>query len=139
MKGLALDLCQIRHARTDGADAVQEVQAVATGDLVVAVDLNGGEEGVDGGAKPGHGGHGGGEILGCHGGGDGGFGLIEGREKGAFFVSFRKLRIGAKGVFDAVLLFGLSQDGVGAFVTLQEVRAVFGFEEGGQRLPDFPH
>ena len=112
---------------------MQQVEAVAADDLVIRIDLNGGEEGVNRRAQGGHGGHGGGEIFLCHRRGDGSFGRVEGREERAFFVGFREFHIRAEGIFHAVLLFGLRQDGVGAFVALQQVRAVFGFQEGCQR------
>jgi hypothetical protein len=49
-ESLAVDFGQVCNARADGADAVQQVQAVAADDVVVRVDLDGGEEGVDRGA-----------------------------------------------------------------------------------------
>ena len=135
--GLAVNFRQVSHARADGADAMQQVQAVAPDDRVVGIDLNGGEEGVDGRAKLGHRGHRGGEIFGAHGGGDLRFGCVEGGKQGAFFVSLGEFRIGPVGVFDAVFGFRLAQDGVGAFEALQQVRAVFGFQEGRERLGAF--
>jgi hypothetical protein len=111
---------------------VKQIQAVAAHDLVVGIDLNRGEEGINRGAEFGHCLHRGGEILGRHGGGNGGFGQIKGGEEGALFVSFSEFDVCAEGVFDAVLSLGLAENRVGAFVALQEVGAIFGFEEGGK-------
>ena len=110
MEGSAFDLGEIRDLLARGADAVQQVQAVAADDLVVGIDLHGLEEGVDGGAKARDGGHGGGEILGLDRGPDRRFGGVEGGEKGAFLVGFGEFHVGAEAVFDAVLFLGLRQD-----------------------------
>ena len=59
----AFDLREISDLAARVADARQQVQAVAAQDLVVAVDLDGLEEGVDGRAQRGDGGHGGSVYL----------------------------------------------------------------------------
>ena len=58
---------------------MQQVQTVAAGDLIVAVDLNRREEGVDGRAQARDGRHGGGEVFRGDGGLDRGLGGVEGQ------------------------------------------------------------
>ena len=130
--GSAFHLGQIGHARTDGTDAVEQVQPVAADRLVVGIDLNGLEKGVDRGAERGHRRHRGGEVFRFHGRGDDGFRSVEGREQGAFFGRFGEFDVRALGIFNAVLLFRLRQDRVGALEALQQVRAIVGLEEGGE-------
>ncbi len=125
-------MVKIRDGQADRADARQQVQAVAADHRAVGVDLHGGEEGVDGRAEGGHRGHGGGEVFLGHRGGDGGFGGVEGGEKGVFLGRFGEFDVGPVGVFDAVLLLGLRQDRIRALEALDQVRAVGGFEEGGK-------
>ena len=51
MKGLAVELGQVRNLPAQAADAVQQVQPVTAQDFAIGVDLHGGEEGVDGVAQ----------------------------------------------------------------------------------------
>ena len=106
----AFDLREISDLAARVADARQQVQAVAAQDLVVAVDLDGLEEGVDGRAQRGDGGHGGGEVFVRDGPSDRGFGFVEGGKEGAFLIGFREFRVRAEAVFDAVLLLGLREE-----------------------------
>ena len=65
------------------------------------------------------------------------FGRIQRCEKRAFFVCLGKFHVRAIGIFDAVGLFGLGQDVVGAFEALDQVFTVVGVERLGQRAGAF--
>ena len=134
MKPSAFDFCQVCHAGADGADAVQQVQAIAPRDLVFRVDLNRVKKPVDGGAQSGHRGHGGSEIFGFHRGCDDGFGVVKGREQAAFRVGFREFGVCPVGLFNAVFRLCLGQDGVRAFEPLDQVRAIGSFQKRGEGL-----
>jgi hypothetical protein len=61
-------------------------------------------------------------------------GRVEGGEEGALLVGLGPFRVGAVGVFDAVLGLGLGEEVGGALEALEEVGAVLGLEERRQRL-----
>ncbi len=114
-------------------DARQKVQAVAADDFIVRIDLHRFKKRIHRSAQGGHCRHRGGEILRRQGRGDCGLGCVEGGKQGAFFVGFGEFQISAKGIFDAIFFFGLSEDVVGAFKALNQVFSILGLHYLMQR------
>ncbi len=132
--GSSLDAGEIRHGPRRLADLVEEFQAVLAQFLILDIDRDLVEEGIDRGPELRHGGHCCGEILARHGSRRALLGGFDGRSERPFFGLTVELRIRRPDVLPPVSLLLDADDVGGSLVAGEQIPAVVRIQEAPQSV-----